>query len=671
MDILGDLNKPQQEAVLTTEGPVLILAGAGSGKTKALTHRIAYLIKEKKVSPYHILAFTFTNKAAEEMTIRLAQLISNPKSEIRNPKQILNPNDKNSKQVSNFDIRDSNLEVALRLPWMGTFHSICVKILRREIHQLGYKSSFTIYDETDSLILIKRIMKELGIDPKQYNPNAVKHFISSAKNELIDQYEYQNYIEGYFQEIVGKVFEKYQHDLKEANALDFDDLLMKTVQLFEQFPDVLEKYQNIFQYIFIDEYQDTNKAQYQMVKLLAQKNRNICVVGDDYQAIYGFRGANFRNILNFERDYPDAKVIKLEQNYRSTKTILNAADKIIKENINRTEKKLWTENEEGAPITIYEATDEHDEVEFIVREIQALQSTPEVTEFKQLGSDNDKRYAISNKLNNFVILYRTNAQSRVIEEVFLQYGIPYRLIGAFRFYERKEVKDIISYLKLINNPFDKVSLERVINTPARGIGAKTLSQISRYKIQDTNKSQTSNFKLQNFFQMMDGFRIKALDSFVLDLIEYVAQESGYKKYLLDGTDEGEARWANIEELKSVAQNTKDLEQFLEKVSLVSDMDTYNQNKDAITMMTLHNAKGLEFPVVFIAGMEEGLFPHSRSIMEPMEMEEERRLCYVGITRAKKRLYMTHSSSRLIYGQIQSNMRSRFIDSLPEHLIDKI
>jgi len=651
MDILDDLNDKQREAVLQTEGPVLILAGAGSGKTKALTHRIAYLIREKKVSSYNILAVTFTNKAAQEMSNRISKLlISNSKSEIRNTKQIQKNNEQNSKRfenskiVSNFEIRASNF-AAVRLPWMGTFHSICVKILRREIGILGYKSSFTIYDESDSLLLIKRSMKELGINPKEFNPNTIKNFISSAKNELMNPKEYTKYIEGYFQEIVSRVYEKYQFNLKEANALDFDDLIMKTVEIFKKFPEILEKYQRIFQYILIDEYQDTNTAQYQLVKLLAEKNRNICVVGDDYQAIYGFRGANFRNILNFEKHYPEAKVIKMEQNYRSTKTIIDAADKIIKENVNRTDKTLWTKNEEGVPITIYEASDEHDEMKFIIEEINSL-----------------TRGGIIKDINDAAVLYRTNAQSRVLEEVLLDYGIPYKLIGSYRFYERMEIKDILSYLKLIANSADMVSLERIINVPPRGIGKKTFEAL---------KISMKNPKLENFFKMMDSFRIKAKTISPSELIDYVADRSGYKLWIKDGTEEGEMRWENIEELKSVAQNSVSLEEFLEKVSLVSDIDRYDQNANALTLMTLHNAKGLEFPVVFIAGMEEGLFPHAMSIMEPMQMEEERRLCYVGMTRAKKRLYLTFAENRLIYGEFRSNMHSRFIDIIPEHLTEKL
>lgn len=608
MDILSGLNDKQREAVLATRGPVLILAGAGSGKTKALTHRIAYLIKDYNINPQNILAVTFTNKAAEEMKKRIAKLL------------------------------ESNNKI---LPWMGTFHAISVKILRQEIHNLGYRRHFTIYDEQDSLSLIKKTMKDLNIDAKEYNPKSVKNFISGAKNELIGAKEYPQYAESYFQEIVAKIFEQYQKNLKLANGLDFDDLLMLTVQLFREFPLILEKYQNIFHYIMIDEYQDTNTAQYTLVKLLAQKHKNICVVGDDYQAIYGFRGANFKNILNFEKDYPQAKVIKMEQNYRSTQNILSAADKIIKQNTNRTDKTLWTENLEGAPITVYEASNEHDEIDFIVNEIESL-----------CNNETTKQ------LNNFVILYRTNAQSRVIEEVLLKHNIPYRLIGAYRFYERKEIKDIMAYLRLISNPTDRVSLERIINVPPRGIGPKTLAQVE-------------NPKLQNFYHLLEELRSKSQVLRIDELIDYVADKTGYKLWTLDKTEEGEMRWENIQELKSVARESETLEEFLEKVALVSDIDKYDQNLQAITLMTLHNAKGLEFPVVFMAGMEEGLFPHSLTFSDPTDLEEERRLCYVGMTRAKERLYLSHCLSRLIFGEMKMNLHSRFIDEIPEDLLDKI
>jgi DNA helicase-2/ATP-dependent DNA helicase PcrA len=614
--IFKDLNKEQMEAVKTTEGPVLILAGAGSGKTKALTHRVAYLIKAKKVHPQNILAVTFTNKAAEEMKKRINNLL---------------------------DGKATSLQDIHIIPWMGTFHSISAKILRREIQALGYRRSFVIYDEEESLSAIKHAMEELNIDKKQYNPKTIKNFISGAKNELMTPKQYARYSKGYFGEIVVRIYEQYQKDLKLANALDFDDLLMKTVQIFEQYPEVLKRWQGLFRYILIDEYQDTNMAQYKMVKLLAEKYQNICVVGDDFQAIYGFRGANFRNILDFEKDYPKAKIIKMEQNYRSTKNIITAAQKVIEKNILRSEKALWTENEEGLPSTFYLAQNEIDEVDFVRLEISAL---------KHFHSYND-----------FVVLYRTNAQSRILEEIFLQNKVPYRLIGALRFYERKEIKDVLAYLKLILNPDDKVSLRRVINTPPRGIGEK--SQKSNLK------SQNENPKIQKFQKMMEDFRKISGKIKLTELIDAIVRETGYRDYILDGTEEGEARFENIEELKSVATKFQALEDFLENVALVSDMDNYDAKTDAVTLMTLHNAKGLEFPVVFMVGMEEGLFPHINSMMEPQDLEEERRLCYVGMTRAKKRLYLTCATSRMLYGAIQANPPSRFVSEIPEELIDKI
>jgi len=614
--ILNGLNEKQIEAVKTTEGPVLILAGAGSGKTKALTHRIAYLIKEKKVHPQNILAVTFTNKAAGEMKSRIDKLLGAIRS-----------------------LKGTHSQI-FQLPWMGTFHSVCAKILRKEIQNLGYRRSFVIYDEDESLLAIKHAMDALEIDKKQYNPKTIKNFISGAKNELLTPRKYAPYARGHFGEIVIKVYEQYQKDLKAANALDFDDLIMKAVELFEKIPAILSRWQNLFRYILIDEYQDTNFAQYRLVKLLAQKYKNICVVGDDFQSIYSFRGANFRNILDFEKDYPEAKVIKMEQNYRSTKSIIAAAQKIIEKNILRSEKELWTENEEGLPATVFEAQNEIDEVDFIRTEIEALKNF--------------------HKLNDFVILYRTNAQSRILEEIFMQNQIPYRLIGALRFYERKEIKDILSYLKLILNSEDKVSLKRIINVPARGIGEKTMKALD-----------IKNPKVKKFFEMMEYLRQGAKKQKITELIDEIANTTGYKKFILDGTEEGEMRWENIEELKSVATRATSLEEFLEQVALVSDIDNYDTSADAVTLMTLHNAKGLEFPVVFIVGLEEGLFPHVNSMFEPAELEEERRLCYVGMTRARKRLYLTYASSRMLFGAVQSNSPSRFISEIPEELIERL
>ncbi len=621
--IFEGLNERQIEAVKTTEGPVLILAGAGSGKTKALTHRVAYLIRHKKVSPYNILVVTFTNKAAEEMIGRINKLLGQQK-------QILHQ------------------KIPKLLPWAGTFHSISAKILRKEIEPLGFRRSFLIYDEDDSLNAIKHAMDTLEIDKKQYNPTAIKNFISGAKNELITSTQYQKYAQGYFGEIVQKVYAEYQKDLKAANALDFDDLIMKTVQLFQEFPEVLQRWQVLFKYILVDEYQDTNHAQYILINLLVKKHpqhANLFVIGDDYQAIYGFRGANFRNILDFEKDYPKAKVIKMEQNYRSTKNIITAAQNVIEKNILRSEKGLWTENEEGLPATIFEAQNEIEEAEFIIDEINAL---------RHIG-----RY------NDFVILYRTNAQSRIFEEVLMQNNLPYRLVGALRFYERKEIKDILAYLKLIANPADKVSLRRIINVPPRGIGKMT-----NYELRSP--------KTEKFYQMLEDLRISARRLKLPELIDLVAEKSSYRDWVLDGTEEGEMRYENISELKSVASRADNppageagLETFLENVTLVSDIDNYDRAADAVTLMTLHNAKGLEFPIVFMVGMEEGLFPHARSMFEPSELEEERRLCYVGMTRAQKRLYLTYAAARMIYGTTSANQPSRFISDIPNELTERI
>jgi DNA helicase-2/ATP-dependent DNA helicase PcrA len=621
--ILDELNTSQHEAVITTSGPVLILAGAGSGKTKALTHRVAYLIEEKKIHPQNILAVTFTNKAAGEMIERVIKLlaITNSQSPITN-------------QFSN-----SNLQIN-RLPWAGTFHSICAKILRREIQVLGFTRSFTIYDKDESLTAVKNAMEVVNIDKKQFNPKTIQAYISGAKNEMMAPQEYARFSRGYFGEVVVRVYEEYEKELKAANALDFDDLLLKTVLIFQKFPEILTRYQQIFQYILIDEYQDTNAVQYRLVKLLAEKHRNLCVVGDDFQAIYGFRGANFRNILDFEKDYPDAKIIKMEQNYRSTKNILEAAQKVIEKNIFRSDKTLWTENETGSPACVYEAKNELDEVEFIISEIKALSGFHE--------------------FNDFVILYRTNAQSRVLEESLMAHSLPYRLIGALRFYERKEIKDILGYLKLIANPNDKVSLKRIINVPPRGIGDKTFKEFN-----------LENPKIKQFLTLMENLRLEAEKLTPEQLINAVVTETGYKHFLLDGTEEGESRFENVEELRSVAQKTEVLAEFLENVALVSDIDNLDRNQQAITLMTMHNAKGLEFPVVFIVGLEEGLFPHANSLLEPGELEEERRLCYVGMTRAEKRLYLSYASSRIIYGSIQVNPPSRFLSEIPEELIDRI
>ncbi|RJO62065.1 ATP-dependent DNA helicase PcrA [candidate division WS5 bacterium] len=684
-DFLDDLNDMQKEAVEHTEGPLLILAGAGSGKTKTLTYRIAYLISGKNVDPERILAVTFTNKAAKEMVGRVERLLA---QKDRKTEEQKNPNTVYSIQYTG------------RRPVMGTFHSICVKILRREIGVLGYKSGFTIYDGGDSLRAVKIAMKELSIDEKKINPKTIHNYISSAKNELIGAEEYRGLAQGFMQEKAAEVYVEYAKILKNAHALDFDDLIMKTVEIFQRFPEILEKYQRQFTYIHIDEYQDTNHAQYIFAKLLAGKHKNICVVGDDWQSVYSWRGANFQNILDFEKDYPNAKIVKLEQNYRSTKTILDAAHHIIKKNENRSNKELWTENILGVPVLTFEARDEVDEGRFIIGEIS------------NAGRD----------LSDFAVLYRTNAQSRSLEEQFLKAGMKYRIFGGVRFYERKEVKDIIAYLRFIQNPRDWVSLERIINVPARGIGAVSLQKIKGIfedlssvipsEVEGSLKKNAQNNEGKGFLQqgrndndylaeilekakernILSGKALSGFESFmkaIIDLegkkdalspakfIDKVMKKTGYYDSLDDKTIQGEERQENLKELLSVAEEftrgREDfaLEEFLEEVALISDIDNYSEDEKSVALMTLHSAKGLEFPTVFIAGMEEGMFPHSRSQMDVEEMEEERRLAYVGITRAKERVYLITARRRLLYGNYQSNPPSRFISDIPAELTKNI
>lgn len=616
--LLDELNPMQREAAECLTGPVLILAGAGSGKTKTLTHRIAHLVASG-VHPSQVLAVTFTNKAAGEMRERLSSLVAT-----HLPGKVYS------------------------FPWLGTFHSVCVRILRRDIGALGYETGFTIYDSSDSLALTKQVMGELNIDPKAVNPRTVRNFISGAKNELMGPAAYAAQAEGYFMETVAKVYPRYQAALKSANALDFDDLLVKTVELFQEFPQVLEDYRTRFQHILIDEYQDTNQAQYLLVKLLATHG-NICVVGDDYQAIYGWRGANFRNILNFEHDWPTAKIIKLEQNYRSTQTILDAADAVIKNNYQRTDKTLWTQNGQGSPVTIYEALDGNDEADFLCTEIRSLQ--------RELGT-----------LNGFAVLYRTNAQSRLLEESFLRREIPYRLVGAVQFYERREIKDMLAYLRVLANPNDIIAFERASAVPSRGIGKKAIEAVRTLGIA---AAAEKNLKVKNFAVLLETLRQYAAEHPVPELIDRITDATGFREYLLDGTEEGEMRWENVQELKSVAEGYDGLDRFLEATALISDVDNYDPNHEAVTLMTMHNAKGLEFPVVFIVGCEEGIFPHSRALSDPAQMEEERRLCYVGMTRAKQRLYLLHANTRLLYGGLQANPASRFLGEVPDHLKEKL
>ena len=637
--ILSKLNPAQREAVIATEGPVLIIAGAGSGKTRALTHRVAYLICDKGVDPGKILAVTFTNKAAQEMKAKIAGLLSG---------------------------RERG-----ELPLVGTFHSICVRILRKEIQRLGYKASFNIFDDQDQLALMKKVMRNMEINIEQFRPRAILSSISKAKNELVGVEEFSLRAGSYYEDAVSKIYSNYQKKLKEQNALDFDDIIMLTVEIFKKFPDILEKYQNTFRYIMVDEYQDTNHAQYTLVKMITDKHRNICVVGDDWQGIYSWRGANIQNILDFEKDYPDAVVVKLEQNYRSTQPILDAAYAVISKNINRKDKKIWTQNKEGRLITSFEAKDERDEAQFVALEVMSLKNTPEF------------------RFSNFVVLYRTNAQSRIIEEVMLKNSIPYRIIGGIKFYQRKEIKDVIAYLRLIQSFSDEISLERIINEPKRNIGGITLNKwIASAKknnidlieagLQLGGESKITSSRVDSISKFCEFIRRMAEAKNKLPLTDFIQKvffESGYEKYLSDGTEEGEMRYENVKELLTVAKKYEEFEGeeglklFLEEVALVSDTDNINQEEDSVHMMTLHSAKGLEFRTVFIVGLEEGILPHSRSMLSGEEMEEERRLMYVGITRAKEKVYLLFVRERNIFGSTQVNPPSRFLDDIPEHLID--
>ncbi|MFW6105111.1 MAG: DNA helicase PcrA [Chloroflexota bacterium] len=635
MDILATLNPAQREAVEAIEGPVLILAGPGSGKTKVITHRIAYLIKSCGVSSHNIMAVTFTNKAAREMRERLEQLMG--------------------RSVEAFTL--------------GTFHAICARILRREGKAIGLDSSFVIYDEEDQLSLTKQALEELNLDPKQYAPRAIHSAISSAKSRLIGPEDYAQRVSSYFEEIVHRVYQRYQQSLSQGRAVDFDDLLMKTVQLFQNNPQILNRYQSKYVHILVDEFQDTNIVQYMLMRHLAGKYRNLCVVGDPDQSIYSWRFADLRNILSFEKDYPEAKVVFLEQNYRSTKTILEVASGIISANVQRKPKKLWTENEDGTSVTVIESYNAEEEAQSVASEIEKLVGQEQIS------------------LKDCAVMYRVNAQSRALEETFLRYGVPYRLVGGTRFYQRREVKDVIAYLRLIHNPRDNVSLVRIINVPARGIGQRTLSQLQSWaKAHDSSlfeaSKQVANEKIlpQRIAQALAGF-----DTVITDLIaqsrelslsgllDKILEHTRYREYLMSKED-GEDRWENVMELKNVASEYDELHPeealaaFLEKVSLVSDVDELDEKADAVTLITLHQAKGLEFPAVFIVGLEEGILPHRKSFDDPGQMEEERRLCYVGITRAKERLYLLRSYRRSLFGGSTANPPSRFLQDIAPHLI---
>ncbi|MFP4661824.1 MAG: DNA helicase PcrA [Halanaerobiales bacterium] len=634
-NIIEGLNPEQKEAVEYYEGPLLVLAGAGSGKTRVLTRRIAYLIESYGVYPSNILAVTFTNKAANEMKERVAALLGG----------------------------------GVGGAWVSTFHSFCVRILRREIEKIGYESNFVIYDTSDQRTLMKNVLKEMNVDTKKTKPRAVLAEISNAKNELINPEEYQSKTGDYFMEITGKAYELYQQKLKDNNALDFDDLIMKTVDLFNNYEMVLEYYQDRFQFISIDEYQDVNTAQYHLVQQLAQKYRNLCVVGDPDQGIYGFRGADIRNILNFEHDYPDARIIKLEQNYRSKEKILQAADSVIANNLSRKDKKLWTDLGEGNDLNYYQAFDEKDEANYVCKNISKL---------LQEGY----------KYRDIAVLYRTNAQSRALEESLVKYAIPYQIVGGLRFYDRMEIKDVIAYLRVIYNPDDDISFLRIVNKPRRGIGDGTIAKLTTFaesrglSLYDAclraggistlgNAYQT---RLIDFVSMLEEFKESSQGLTVEQLTKKILNDTGYQEDLLsEGSIEAQSRLENIQELFSVMEGFENeegensLAVFLEEVSLVADVDNMDDSADHITLMTFHSAKGLEFPVVFMVGMEEGIFPHANSMFEQDGLEEERRLCYVGITRAMKELYLTMARERMRFGQHQSNPASQFLKEIPDEL----
>lgn len=623
--MLEELNDRQQEAVKTTEGPLLVIAGAGSGKTKVLTTRIAYLIEHLGISPTSILAITFTNKAAKEMKERVVGLLG---------------------------------PVAYQIQ-ISTFHSFGLSVIRDYYDKLGYKREFTILDSDDSLLTVKRILKDMNLDPKVYNPKNIRNRISSAKNEMMSPDELDRFSASEFDNIVVDVYREYQKRLENNNSLDFDDLLLKPIELFKDNSDILKKYQEQFKYILIDEYQDTNEVQYNLTKMLSKKYKNICVVGDESQSIYAFRGSNYRNILNFEHDYKDAKIILLEQNYRSTKTILNAANDVIKNNKQRKDKKLWTENETGDKITYHKSLDEKEEALYVTREINKL-----------LGD--------GASLNDIVVLYRTNAQSRNIEEAMLKDNIPYKVIGSFYFYNRKEIKDLISYLKLIYNNDDDISLNRIINSPKRGIGNKTMEQLAiKASINGTSLFEAiDSGKELKFKELILSLKKESELLSLTELVDAVLDKSGLKAELeSEGNLEAEARLENLEEFKSITKNYEErngiisLSDFLEEISLVADIEEHKDSTDVVTLMTIHSAKGLEFKYVFVIGMEEGIFPHSRSLLSNDELEEERRLCYVAITRAKKKLWLVSAKRRMIFGLDSMNPISRFVKEISDEYLD--
>ncbi|MCU7774563.1 DNA helicase PcrA [Enterococcus faecium] len=646
-ELLNGMNPRQKEAVLHTDGPLLLMAGAGSGKTRVLTHRIAYLIEEKEVNPWNILAITFTNKAAKEMKERVNAILASGGEDV----------------------------------WVSTFHSMCVRILRKDVDFIGYNRNFTIIDSSEQLTLMKRILKELNIDPKKYDPRSILGTISQAKNSLQTPQDFAKMQGSYYEEIAAKCYAAYQKELQYNQCMDFDDLIMNTIRLFEEHPDSLTYYQNKFHYIHVDEYQDTNHAQYTLVNLLAGRFRNLCVVGDADQSIYGWRGADMQNILDFEKDYPDAAVILLEQNYRSTKNILSAANQVIENNSNRKPKNLWTENKEGNKITYYRADNERDETRFIVDRMQ-----------EEIRS-NHRNYG------DFAILYRTNAQSRVMEETLLKANIPYKMVGGHKFYDRKEIKDILAYLNVLANPQDSISFERIVNSPKRGIGPGSIEKLRSFAslhewplLEAAQNVDLANIggkvgqQLGAFGEMIQEVTQMIPYLTVTELTKEVLDRSGYLEDLkIQNTLEAQARIENLEEFLTVTQEfDKQFEQqneedadapeekltvFLNDLALVSDIDNLEEDASQVTLMTLHAAKGLEFPVVFLIGLEEGVFPLSRALMEESELEEERRLAYVGITRAEEALYLTNAFSRTLYGRTQYNRPSRFVEEIDQELLE--
>ncbi|MDI9485525.1 MAG: DNA helicase PcrA [Bacillota bacterium] len=640
MNYLENLNPNQRQAVTTVSGPLLVIAGAGSGKTRVLTTRIAHLISEHQVPPYRIAAVTFTNKAAQEMRERVEALVGSRASEV----------------------------------FMGTFHSLCVRILRKEVAWSGYQPNFQIFDQADQLTVVRECLKELNLDPQRVQPKQILASISRAKDELVAPEQYPVSGGDYWEQIVSRVYSKYQEKLIKNNALDFDDLIMVTVHMFQKHPDVLRKYQERFRYILVDEYQDTNMAQYMLIKLLAEEQGNVCVVGDEDQSIYAFRGADIRNILEFEKDFPGAKVVKLEENYRSTQTILGAANSVIQNNTARKEKTLWTKRDAGEPVAFFQAENERDEARFVADSIIRM------------------RGEAGRSYRDFTILYRTHALSRVFEEEFMRRGVPYRIVAGLRFYERKEIKDLLAYLRLIHNPDNDLAFLRIVNVPKRGLGDATVGRLSAYAEEfgislfaalsylDGVDGLTARFKnaLTAFKALIDGLRMQLGEVTLTELTQSVLEHSGYLRELeSEGDSEALARIENLQEFLSVTGQFEaevsptDLGALLEHVALINEVDSYDTEADAVNLMTLHASKGLEFPVVFLVGLEEGIFPHSRSALEPEQLEEERRLAYVGMTRAQERLFLTCSRQRTLYGATRLNPVSTFVNEIDDQYLEKV